>query len=142
MKRICLLSLVIMATAFLDVFAAPIQSYEGLTSAMRAGNRFVILLDLQQCSGNSDMPMGYLTPTMMLLMPASDTNLERVMTSFLHFTDHLGYPIYEYVTCTFNSDDTVVVRMTFYDPQNFKPMGAIQPIDCSIGKGIEIYSGD
>ena len=129
-----------MATAFLDVFAAPIHSYQELTSAMRSGNRFVILLDLQQCTEKSGMPMGYLTPTAMMLIPAKETTLERVVTSFLHFTDHLGDPTYEYVKFTLNSDNTVMIQTTFYDPQNFKPIGTAHTINCSMGKGIEIYS--
>ncbi len=139
MKKIFLLSLAMVA-AFLNVFAGPIQTYQDLTSAIRAGNRFVILLDLQECTGKCGMPVGYWTPTVMMLIPASDATSERVATSFLHFSDHLGYPIYEYVKYTFHSDNAVTIRTTYYDPQNFKPIGATHTINCLMGKGIEIYS--
>ncbi len=140
MKKIYALSLAIMATAFLNVFAAPIRSYQELTAAMRAGNRFVILLDFQQCTGQSSMPMGYLTPRAMMLLPATDTTPERVATSDLHFTDHAGNPTYEYVKMTIHSDNTATVRTTFYDPQSFKSIGTGHTIHCLMGEGIKIFS--
>ncbi len=133
-------SFVIMASACLDVFAAPIHSYQELTSAMREGNRFVFLLDLQECTGNPSMPIGYLIPTTMMLLPATQTASERVATSFLQFTDHSGNPTYEYVKFTLNSDDSVVVRTTFYDPKSFQPIGPVHTVNCSMGKGLEIFS--
>lgn len=139
MRKIWLLSLVIMA-AFLDVSAAPIRSFPELKSAIRAGNRFVMLLDLQQCTGKTGMPMGYLTPNAMMLIPATESTPERVVTSHLHFTDHSGNPTYEYVKFTLNSDGTVMIRTTFYDPQNFKPIGTPHTINCLMGKGLEIHS--
>lgn len=142
MKKICLLSFVVMATAFSDVFAAALHSYQELTSAMCAGSRFVLLLDLQQCTERPDMPTGYLTPTAMMLMPETETNSRRVVTSFLHFTDRLGYPAYEYIKFTFHSDNTVTVGTRFYDPQNFKSVGIAHTINCLMGKGIEIFSSD
>jgi hypothetical protein len=139
MKKICLLGLTIMAAMCSNAFAAPIHSYQELTSAMREGNRFVILLDLQQCTGKPGMPTGYFTPTAMMLVPATEKTPERVVTSLLHFTDHSGSPVYEYVKYTLNSDNTVAVRTTFYDPQNFKPIGEARTLQCSLGKGVEVY---
>lgn len=140
MKKICLLSLVLTLTTFLNIFAAPIRSYQELTSAMRAGHRLVILLDLQQCTEKSGMPMGYFTPSSMMLIPATKVASERVVTSHLHFTDHSGSPTYEYVKYTFNADNSVMVRTVIYDPQSFKPIGASHTINCTFGKGIEINS--
>jgi hypothetical protein len=140
MKKTCLLALAIMATVFLDAFAAPIHSYQELTSAMRSGDRFVILLDLQKCTGKSGMPTGYFTPAAMMLVPATEKTPERVVTSLLHFTDYSGSPTYEYVKYTLNSDNSVAIRTIFYDPQNFKPIGEAHIINCSLGKGMEIFS--
>lgn len=140
MKKICWLSLVITLTTFLNVFATPIRSYQELTAAMRRGNHFVILLDLQQCTGKSGMPLGYFVPSAMMLVSATEMSPERIMTSHLHFTDHSGTPTYEYVKYTFNSDNSVVIRTTFYDPQSFKPIGTAHTFKCSIDKGIEISS--
>jgi hypothetical protein len=134
MKKIWLLSLFIV----FNVFADPIRSYQELTSALRAGHQFVIVLDLQQCTGKAGMPMGYFTPNALMLIPATETTPEHVVTSHLHFTDHSGSPTYEYVKYTFNSDNTVMVRTTFYDPQSFKPIGTPHTFQCSVGKGIEV----
>ncbi|MBA3237391.1 MAG: hypothetical protein H0T62_03455 [Parachlamydiaceae bacterium] len=139
MKKACLLIL-IQATAFLDLFAAPIRSFPELTSAMHTGNRFVMLLDLQQCTGKAGMPTGYITPTAMMLVPETGTTPERVVTSHFHFTDRSGKPTYEYVKFTLYSDNTVIVQTTFYEPQSFAQIGLPHTFNCLIGKGIEIYS--
>ncbi len=137
MKKIFLFGLVAMATTFLEVYAAPIQSYRELTSAIQEGKRFVFLLDLQECTGNPRMPIGYFTPTEMMLMPASETLPERVVTSFMHFTEQAGNPIYEYVKFTLSSDGSVAIRTTFYDPQNFKSIGTPHTLNCMMGEGID-----
>ncbi len=137
MKKICLLSLIL---TFSNLFSDQIESYQELISAIRAGNRFVILTDLQQCTGKASMPTGYLTPKAMMLIPTTETSQGRVVTSDLHFTDHLDKPTYEYVKYTSNSDGTVQIQTTFYDPQNFKPMGTAHTINCSLRKGIEIHT--
>ncbi len=142
MKRTGLLSLSILAMTFLNLFADPIHSYQELTSAMREGDRFVILVDLQQCTGKAGMPMGYLAPKAMMLVPAKETIPERVLTSDLHFTDHSGKPTYEYVKYTFNVDNTVVIQTTFYDPQDFKAIGSAHTMNCSLGRGVKIYSNN
>jgi hypothetical protein len=87
MKKICLASLVIGLATIANVFANPLHSYQELAAEMRAGNRFVILLDLQQCTGKSGLPTGYFSPSSMMLIPATETTLERVVTSHLQFTD-------------------------------------------------------
>lgn len=140
MKRICLLSLVIMLTPCLNVFAAQIGSYQELMTAMDAGNHFVIILDLKQCTGKPNMPTGYFTPNSMMLIPATEATAERVVTSHLHFTDRSGNPAYEYIKYTFNSDNSVVIRTTTYDPQSFTPIGISHTFNCSVGNGIEIHS--
>lgn len=140
MKKICLLSVVVITTAILSIFAAPINTYQELKSAMLSGNRFVILLDLEQCLEIPGMPLGYLTPTAMMLMPSTDTIPEYIVTSLLHFSDHSGNPTYEYVKFFFNSDNSVIVRTLFYDPQNFSPRGTAHTIKCIMGKQIKAYS--
>jgi hypothetical protein len=126
--------------AAVNISAAPIRSYQELTSALRQGDRFVIVLDLEKCSGKSGMPTGYFAPSAMMLVPATEKNLERVATSHLHFTDHTGTPAYEYTKYTFNSDNTVQVRTVFYDPATFKPVGTPHTFNCSLGNGVEINS--
>ncbi len=136
MKKVFLFSLAIMATAFLNVFGATIHSYQKLRSAICKGKQFVILLDLQQCTGKPGMPMGYFAPTSMMLIPATEGSPERVMTSHLHFSDHTGNPTYEYVKYTFYSDSSAVVQTTFYDPKSFLPLGPPHTFNCSMGKSI------
>lgn len=138
MKKICLSGLTVVATAFFNLFASPIPTYQELKSALLEGKHFVILVDHQQCIGQSGM--GYFIPKAMMLIPASETHLEYVTTSDLHFTDSFGKPSYEYVKYTFNCDDTVTIRTIFYDPQDFKPMGSERKITCSLDKGVEIHS--
>lgn len=138
MKRLCLLSLMMMLAAFSNIFAAEIGSYQELTSAMQAGNHFVIILDLKQCTGKSNMPTGYFMPDSMLLMPATEATPESLTTSHLQFTDHLGTPTYEYLKFRFNSDNSVVIRIAIYDPQNFKLISTPKIFNCSFGNGIEI----
>lgn len=140
MKKIGFFSLSIMVMAFFNLFADSIHSYQELTSAMRAGDSFVILVDFQQCTGKAGMPVGYLIPKAMMLVPAKETIPERVLTSDLHFTDHSGRPTYEYVKYTFNVDNTVMIQTTFYDPQDFKVIGSSHTINCTLGKGVDIYS--
>ncbi|MBS0652517.1 MAG: hypothetical protein JSR39_03210 [Verrucomicrobia bacterium] len=139
MKKLYLLGLAIAFAAFSKISAEPIRSYQELTEAVRSGDRFVILLDLPQCTGNANMPMGYFAPNSMMLMPATATAPERVVTSLLHFSDHTGKPAYEYVKFTIHSDGSAIVRTTFYDPQTFTPIGPGHIVQCSIGHGIEIH---
>jgi hypothetical protein len=139
-NRICLLSLLVMLTSCLNVFAAPIKSYQEFSSALDSGSHFVITLDLKQCTGNPNMPKGYFTPNGMMFIPATKTKMERVVTSYLHFTDQSGSPTYEYIKCTFNSDNSVEVRVAVYNPVNFTVIGSPQAFNCSIGQGIEINS--
>jgi hypothetical protein len=136
MKKAFFFGLAIIAAAFLSGCGSSTDSYQKLTSGIRTGKQFVILLDLQQCTGKSGMPLGYFVPSAMMLIPAKEGNPERVMTSHLHFSDHSGNPTYEYVKYTFYSDNSVVVQTTFYDPKSFLPLGPPHTFTCSIGKGV------
>lgn len=138
-KRISLLCL-FMLTTFSGIFAAPINNYQELTYAMLAGNHFVIVLDLKQCTDNSEMPIGYFIPSTMLLMPASEKNAESLVTSHLQFTDHMGAPIYEYLKFRFYTDNRVEIRVARYDPQNFTLLSTPKTFYCSFGNGIKITS--
>jgi hypothetical protein len=136
-KKKILLSLIAISLT-LNAFANPIHSYQSLVSAMHAGNYFVILSNLQQCTGKSDMPTGYFTPNAMLLVPATATAPEHIATADLHFTDGTGNPNYEYIKYTFNPDNSVVIRTTVYNPQNFQPVGTDHVIHCALDKGVEV----
>jgi hypothetical protein len=142
MKKVFFFSLAIMATAFLNVFGSSINSYQKLRSEICKGKQFVILLDLQQCTGKPGMPMGYFIPSAMMLIPPTETTLERVTTSHLHFSDHTGNPAYEYVKYTFYSDSSVVVQTTFYDPNSFLPLAPPHTFTASIGKGVYIKTSN
>jgi hypothetical protein len=131
MKKLCLLSLFMVLTAFLG--AAPIQSYQDLVSAMRAGKKFTILVDHKQC-------LGYFTPSAMVLIPASENSLERVAASDLHFSDYPGYPVYEYVKYTFYSDNSAVLQMSVYNAQNYNLTGEPRVLNFTIGEGVKIHS--
>jgi hypothetical protein len=139
-KKIGFLGLIFICVIFLKASAAPIQSYQELASAMRAGNRFVVLLNLQQCTGKSNMPIGYFIPSAMLLIPSTDTNAEYIATSHLQFTDYSGNPAYEYIKFTFNPDNSVIVRTLVYEPQTFKPTSPARIINCGLDKGVEIHA--
>jgi hypothetical protein len=140
MKKIFLLNLIILLSSSFKVFGAPIHSYQELTSAIHLGNHFVILLDLQECTGKSSMPIGYFAPQAIMLKPETETSLAYVTTSNLHFTDHSGQPTYEYVKFTFNSDNTAEIKTTCYDPQNFNSRGTPHTFKCTIGNGVKIHS--
>lgn len=138
MKKIALSILIATLGFSVNAFAKPIHSYADLAAAMQAGNYFVILANLQQCTGKSGMPTGYFTPNAMLLVPATATTPEHIATSDLHFTDSTGNPTYEYIKYTFNPDNSVVIQTAVYNPQNFQPIGTANTINCAFGKGIEI----
>lgn len=125
-----LFSLFMMLTAVLS--AAPIQSYQDLVSAMRAGKRFTIIVDHKQ-------GLGYFTPTGMVLIPASENSLERVATSNMHFSDYPGIPIYEYVKYTFYSDNSAVIQISAYNAPNFTLISEPHVLNCTLGEGIKIH---
>lgn len=129
MKKLVALFLVL--TAFLE--GAQVCSYQELVSAMRAGKRFTILVD-------HNKGMGYFAPSNMVLVPASETVLERVATSHLHFSDYPGFPLYEYVKYTFYSDNSATLQMSTYNAQNFNPIGDPRTLNFSIGTGIQIHT--
>ena len=120
--------------------AAAIHSYEELRDAMREGKHFTILLDVRECTGNPQMPVGYSTPTEMMWIPKSENGDEHISTSFLHFTDHGGVAKYEYVKYTFKSDESVDIQVAFYEPHSFELVGKKQQIHCYLDKGIEIFT--
>ena len=120
-NKICLLSFFMMLNGFFNLSAAQIHSYQELKSAILAGNRFVILVNMQECSGKGGF--GYFAPKAMMLLPPRDKFLERVLTSDLHFSNYSGSPTYEYVKYTFNSDNTVTIDTSFYEPNDFKSIG-------------------
>lgn len=124
---------------FASLIAETIESYEELVSAMKAGRHFVIILDLVQATGKPSMPTGYFQPKSMMLMPATETTEERLMTSYLHFSDLQGKPRYEYIKFTFAPDQNVVVHYTIYNAQDFSQIGTTQHFDCSLGNGIEVH---
>lgn len=138
MHKLNLFCFVFLLSAFANVFAGPVTTYQELAAAMRAGDRFVFLLNLQECTGKPNMPIGYFTPSKLMLVPASTSGMERIVTSDLHFTDFTGSPTYEYIKYTFNADDSVMIRTVMYDPLTFKPIGNPHIINCVLGKGISI----
>lgn len=140
MKNKCLLSFLAIVFIFSNAFADRIHSYPGLVEAMRAGDYFVVLIDMQECTGNPNMPVGYFTPSKMLLIPSVGGNPERIVTSDLHFTDYSGSPTYEYTKYTFKPDNTVAIRTTLYDPLTFKVIGKEYEINCTLDNGLELHA--
>ena len=142
MKKRFLLILALMATACLNTFASPIDSYQQLTTALRKGKKIVILLDLEQSTGKSGMPTGYFAPNALMLVPAKESSPEHVSTSLLHFTDQSGAPTYEYVKYTFYPDNTVMIRTTCYDPVTFQLLKEPRTFNTSLNKGLFVTTSD
>lgn len=140
MQKLAFFCFIFILSTFGSAFAGSVHSYQELATAMNSGDRFVIVLNLQECTGKSNMPIGYFIPSKMILMPASNLSSERIVTSDLHFTDHMGNPLYEYTKYTFQSDDSVVLRTVNYDPVTFKPIGSEHVINCVVDKGISIIT--
>jgi len=138
MKIIGLLFFIFHLSTVVSAYAVPLQSYQELASAVRSGERFAIVLNLQECTGDPSMPIGYFIPSKMMLIPASALSSERIVTSDLHFTDYTGNAIYEYTKYTFNPDNSVVIRTSIYDPVTFMSIGTAHVIDCTLGKGVSI----
>lgn len=136
MKKRFVLSLLCLWTSL--VTADPIQTYQELASSMRAGNCFSVHLDLPKCTGNAALPLGYFIPEGMLLIPEAESVQEHIVTSYLHFTDFMGAATFEYVTCTFYPDNSVLIRILYYDPQNFQPKDRGQSIYCALGNGVSV----
>ncbi len=105
---------------------------------MGEGHQFTALVEFQKCTGQSSMPMEYFTPSAIMLMPVTEKTLEFVVTSHFHFSDLLGFPVYEYVRYTFSSEEGVEVRTTLYDSMSFKQPGPSYTISGFIGSGVEI----
>lgn len=138
MKKVLLFSLAIMTATLLNVCAAPIDSYQKLTSAMLKGEQLAFILDLEECGGKPGMPIGYFSPSAITLFPATESVPEHATTSHLQFINHSGSPTYEYIKFTFYLDNTVVIQTSFYEAQNFKQMGEPHIYTTSLGKGIYI----
>ncbi len=139
MQKMGLYSFLILLLTVVRAFASPLNSYQELAAALSVGERLVILVNFEECIGKSG-PIGYFIPSKMMLVPASATSPERIVTSDLHFTDYAGNPIYEYTKYTFCPDESVVLRTVNYDPITFKPVGNAHVIHCTLGKGISIRS--
>lgn len=140
MKKIGWLSLIVALLLGQNVFASALETYEAFAAALRARSRFVVVLDLQQCAGDTRLPVGYFIPNALLLIPKTETVPERIATSHLQFTDHLGTPAYEYVKYTFYADNRVTIQVVLYDPQTFKPASAGHTLQCTLGQGVVVYT--
>lgn len=125
---------------FITLGAVEVVSYEELASALRAGNQFTVVLDLQKCSQKAGMPTGYFVPSAMMLVPGTEQKMEHITASHLHFTDRGKNPLYEYVKYTFYADGTVELATSFYDIATFAPVGTPHSMQCTMGKGIYIHA--
>lgn len=123
-----------------NLFAGQIQTYQELADAMRAGERFTIVLDLHEVTCNFSMPIGYFTPSKMMLVGAVDQNDEKIVTSDTHFTNSRGFPAYEYTKYTFKPDNTLTVRSIAYNPVTFSQMGEDHVLQCSMGHTVKIFT--
>lgn len=132
MRKACLIFALF---AIFTSSAYEINSYQKFTSSIRAGDHFTILFEHEKCTG-------YFVPSSMLIIPASDKQQERVVTSHLHFTDHFGFPAYEYIKYTFSADNNVLVHVKVYDPVHFKEIGPPYDVECSLGTNIKILLRD
>lgn len=135
MKKISLFCFLFLLAAISSIFADPIHTYKDFQSAILSGKRFVIIADIAKGSG-------YFTPKAMMVVPASESGCERIVTSDLHFTDYTGQPLYEYTKYIFNPDNSVVIRTSAYDPVTFKTIGPPHFINCIFDNGVSIYSTD
>ncbi len=133
MKKLYALALLLMQVG---LFAGEVGSYEELADAMRTGERFTFVVNLQEMTCNFSMPIGYFVPSKMMLIGAVDHQDEKIVTSDLHFTDCSGIPTYEYVKYTFAPDNTLHIRLVVYST-TFVPL-AEHDINCSIGNGVKI----
>lgn len=123
-----------------NLFAGSVQSYQELSDAMRAGDKFTIVLNLHEVTCNFSMSTGYFTPSKMMLVGAIDAQDEKIITSDMHFTDRAGFPAYEYVKYTFKPDNTLTVRAAIYNPQTFEQIGSEHVINSTIGNGVKIVN--
>ena len=139
MKKMCMLSFIFLVSS-VNVFAGSIQSYQELADAMRAGDRFTIVLNLHEVTCNFSMPLGYFAPNKMMLVGAVDAQDEKIITSDMHFTDKAGFPAYEYVKYTFKPDNSLAVRAALYNPVTFEPIGESHIINSTIGQGVKIFT--
>jgi len=143
MKKLFLFNFAIMATALLNVFAAPIDSYQKLTSAMLEGKQFVFLLDQKQIAGFPGGPTRYFIPTTMELALATHVTQGHVTTSHLQLIDTVqDTPFYQSIRYTFYEDNTVMVQFTSYYPGSFKQMGNPIIYMTSLDKGIHVKTID
>lgn len=142
MKKLFLFSLAIMATAFLNVFAAPIDSYQKLTSAMMEGKQFMFILDQKQIAGYPGGPTRFFIPTNMELALATHVTQGHVTTSHLQLIDTQETPFYQSIRYTFYEDNTVMVQFTSYYPGSFKQMGNPIIFTTSLNKGISVKTID
>jgi hypothetical protein len=61
MKKIYALGFFLLMS--MNLFARPVHSYQELADAMRAGERFTSVLNLQEVTCNFSMPLGCFTPS-------------------------------------------------------------------------------
>lgn len=141
MKKICMLSFIFLLSS-VNLFAGSIQSYQELADAMRAGDRFTIVLNLHEATCNFSMPIGYFAPSKMMLVGAVDHNDEKIITSDMHFTDRAGFPAYEYIKYTFKPDNTLTVHAAIYNPVTFESIGSDHVINSTIGNGVKIFTAE
>jgi hypothetical protein len=144
MKKIFLFSLAIMAAAFLNVCAAPIDSYQKLTSAMLEGKQFVLISDLAQWTGKPDLPTLYFITTYMALFPATNKTQEYVTTSQIQLLDDpkLNSMVYQSRKYFFYPDNTVEIRCKTYLANSFKPISEPFILTTSLDKGIYLKTLD
>lgn len=156
MKKLFLFSLAILATSALNVFAAPIDSYQKLTSAMLDGKKFVFLLDQKEITGHPGSQTRYFTPFSMVLTPATHSTQAHVTASQVSYIDSAqdlppfylslsqDVPFYLSIRYAFYEDNTVAVTFYVY-PKGMKPVESSNPpitFTTSLNKGIYVKTLD
>jgi len=138
MKKVFLFSLVLSATAFLNILASPIDSYQRLTSAMNKGERVVLVLNAEQISEKSGGMTLYLTPTYLEFFPATETTPEYVVFSSFdkfHLSDQLSYHRSQFFIYP---DSRVEMKVSIYDLPTFQQIGQTLSYTMTLDQGIYI----
>lgn len=140
MKQALALSLFILA---LPLFAQQLGTYQHINAALLQGKMIRIITDFAQCQtqANDVAPIkmvGLFMPNEIIINQHGD-----IMASMLHFTlknpKFLNQPVFETVSYTFKTNETVVLETQILDTQ-YHPIIAPVNFQCALKTGVSVYT--
>ncbi len=140
---LCALTAVLLTLSTSAAYSHELENFRQLKKAIQRGKSVNIVTFINQCQSNrntsfpADVTGAYQPPAFMVVG-------DNIYASDLHFTlnnpGNKDKPVYEFVTYTFDSKNSLNMKSQVLEAATYAPLGDPREYTCSIGSSVKLFA--